>query len=159
MAIPAWLLNPYLAVPATAVAQAGLSAYGNALAQNELEKSDNRLVLESILAGLGSAAGQVGARRALPFLKQRVSQNMTAADRVAVQAVLARNPELQQLRGLAPALAAVVPSSIGAGFAGGALAPFIASNLNLAGVPGWSGRQQDYWEQDRPQGGGEPSYP
>lgn len=34
--------------------------------------------------------------------------------------------------------------------AGGILAPFIAGNLNLLGVPGWSGRQQDFYEQDQP---------
>jgi hypothetical protein len=151
MAIPAWLLNPALAVPAAALAQSGLSAYGNALAQNELEKSDNRLITEAALAGAGSVVGQIAARRALPWVKQRVAQNMTASDRAAVAAVLARNPEVGQLRALMPALAAVVPSSIGAGFAGGVLAPFIASNLNLMGVQGWSGRQQDYYEQDQPQ--------
>lgn len=151
MAIPAWLLNPALAVPAAALAQSGLSAYGNALAQNELEKSDNRLIAEAALAGIGSVVGQIGARRALPWVKQRVARNMTAADRAAVAAVLARNPEIGRLRSLAPALASIVPSSIGAGFAGGVLAPFVASNLNLMGVQGWSGRQQDYYEQDQPQ--------
>lgn len=128
-----------------------MSAYGNALSENELEKSGNRLVAEAIFAGLGSVAGQIAARKSLPALKQRVVDRMSPAEKLAVQEVLARNPELGQLRSMAPALAAVVPSTIGAGFAGGVLAPFLGANLNLLGVPGWSGRQQDYWEQDRPQ--------
>ena len=127
---------------------AGLSAYGNALAQNELEKGDNRLILESIMAGLGSVGGHTLMRGVGSRIRREASQ-LPAAEKAAIKAVLARNPELESLRAAMPAIGSLVLSGTGASLAGAVLAPFIAGNLNLAGMPGWSGRQQDYYEQDQ----------
>lgn len=143
------LLDPRVAVPAGILAHAGLSAYGNALAQNELEKSDARLVLESALAGLGAGAAGVAARRLIVPAARRGFQQMSAPRQAQIRAVLAANPEINNLRAYLPGLAGVAGAGVGAGLAGGVLAPFIAGNLNLLGLPGWSGRQQDFYEQDQ----------
>lgn len=147
--VAARLLNPWVAVPAGVLAHAGLSAYGNALAQNELEKSDARLVLESAMAGLGAGAAGLAARRLIVPAARRGFQAMQPAQQAQIRAVLAANPEINNLRAYLPGIAGVAGAGMGAGFAGGILAPFIAGNLNLLGVPGWSGRQQDFYEQDQ----------
>jgi len=127
---------------------AGLSAYGNALNQNELEKGDNRLILESVLAGLGSIGGHTLLRGLGPRIR-RMASELPAQDKAMIKFVLQQNPELENLRRAMPALGSLVLSGTGAGLAGNVLAPFVAGNLNLAGLPGWSGRQQDYYEQDQ----------
>ena len=60
-----------VAVPATGLAAAGASAYGNALAENEYQKGDNRMIAESLLSGLGAAAGAY----AMHPLYKRVARN------------------------------------------------------------------------------------
>jgi hypothetical protein len=142
------LSRPSTVIPASALMHAGLSAYGNALSQNELEKGDNRLILESILAGLGSIGGHTLLRGLGPRLKRAASE-LPAAEKAAIKAVLAQNPEIGTLRKAMPAVGSIVLSGTGASLAGNVLAPFVAGNLNLAGLPGWSGRQQDYYEQDQ----------
>lgn len=142
------LSQPGVQIPASALMHAGLSAYGNALAQNELEKGDNRLILESILAGVGSIGGHTLLRGLGPRIRREASQ-LPAAEKAAIKAALARNPELESLRRAMPAIGSLVLSGTGASLAGNVLAPYVAGNLNLAGLPGWSGRQQDYYEQDQ----------
>jgi hypothetical protein len=142
------LMRPGVAIPASAAMHAGLSAYGNALNQNELEKGDNRLILESIMAGLGSIGGHTLLRGLGPRIR-RMASELPAQDKAMIKLVLQQNPELESLRRAMPALGSLALSGTGAGLAGNVLAPFVAGNLNLAGLPGWSGRQQDYYEQDQ----------
>jgi len=142
------LSRPGVAIPASALMHAGLSAYGNALAQNELEKGDNRLILESVMAGLGSIGGHTLLRGLGPRAR-RLASELPEKDKVLIKLALQQNPELENLRKAMPAIGSLVLSGTGAGLAGNVLAPFVAGNLNLAGLPGWSGRQQDYYEQDQ----------
>lgn len=67
-----------------------------------------------------------------------------------IRRALAQNPEIDRVRQAMPAIAALTASGTGAAIAGQALAPFLASNLNMVGVPAMSGRQQDYYEEDQP---------
>jgi hypothetical protein len=144
------LADPRVNIPATMLAQAGLSAYGNTLEENQYEKGDGRLILESIMAALGGGAGAVAARRIGRVAPEVIRATVPNRNRVMIRRALANNPEIDRLRQAAPALTAVLASGTGAGFAGGVLAPFIASNLNALGVPSMSGRQQDYYEEDQP---------
>ena len=144
------LADPRVNIPAAMLMHAGLSAYGNALNQNEYEKADGRLVLESILSGLGAGAGAIGLRRLGQVAPDVIKATVPARDRVLIRRALAENPEIDKVRQALPAVAAVLASGAGAGFAGNALAPFIAGNLNMVGVPSMSGRQQDYYEEDQP---------
>ena len=144
------LADPRVNIPATMLAQAGLSAYGNALEENQNEKADGRLILESLMAALGAGTGAVTARRVGRIAPDVIQSAIPARNRVMIRRALAQNPEIDKLRQAMPALGAIAASSAGAGFAGGALAPFIASNLNALGAPSMSGRQQDYYEEDRP---------
>ena len=54
------------------------------------------------------------------------------------------------MRQALPSVTGFLVGGAGAGIAGNALAPLIAGNLNLVGVPSMSGRQQDYYEEDQP---------
>lgn len=66
-----FLLQPGVAIPAEMLLHAGGSAYGNALEQNQLEKGDNRMILEAVMqalgAGAGALAGRGAARRAVNY--------------------------------------------------------------------------------------------
>mgnify|MGYP003117633243 CR=1 FL=1 len=114
------LSQPSVNVPASMLMHSGLSAYGNALNQNELEKADGRLVLEAVMAGLGALGGGLAFRR------------------------------LGKATTMAPAYGGVAAGGAGAAFAGTTLAPLIAGNLHLLGAPSMSGRQHDYYEEDQP---------
>lgn len=139
------LSQPAIAIPSSMALHAGASAYGNVLNENQLEKSDGRMILESIMAALGAGIGVTGAHK----LNKSLQAGTLKPTRVAVQRALprqARTPIMQ----VAPNLASLGLSGVGAGIAGNALAPFLAGNLNAIGVPSMSGRQQDFYEEDQP---------
>lgn len=144
------LSDPRVNIPASMLMQAGLSAYGNALNENEYEKGDGRLVLESLMAGLGAGAGAAALRGAAQVAPEVVKATVSPRKRVMIRRALAQNPEIDRVRQAMPAIAALTASGTGAAIAGQALAPFLASNLNMVGVPAMSGRQQDYYEEDMP---------
>ena len=144
-----FLSRPGVAIPAAALMHGGLSAYGNALNENQLEKADGRMVLESLLAALGAGAGALGAR-SITKRAGRYASQLPAQQREAIKQVLKENPELEHVRQALPSVTGFLVGGAGAGIAGNALAPLIAGNLNLVGVPSMSGRQQDYYEEDQP---------
>lgn len=143
------LSRPEVAVPAAALLHGGLSAYGNVLNENQLEKADGRMVLESLLAALGAGAGALGAR-SITKRAGRYASQLPAQRKEAIKQVLQQNPELEHMRQALPSVTGFLIGGTGAGIAGNALAPFIAGNLNLVGIPSMSGRQQDYYEEDQP---------
>tara|TARA_Y100000361_G_C11120370_1_gene322863 strand:- start:643 stop:1170 length:528 start_codon:yes stop_codon:yes gene_type:complete len=141
--------RPGVAIPAAALLHGGLSAYGNALNENQLEKADGRLVLESLLAALGAGAGALGAR-SITKRAGRYASQLPEQKKEAIKQVLKQNPELEHLRQALPSVTGFLVGGAGAGIAGNAIAPLIAGNLHLVGVPSMSGRQQDYYEEDQP---------
>lgn len=144
------LSDPRVNIPASALMHAGLSAYGNALDENQYEKADGRIILESLMAGLGAAGGAAALRGMSSIGPAVVKGTVPRRNRAMMRLALQNNPELENLRRALPAIAALTASGTGAAVAGQALAPFIASNLNALGAPSMSGRQQDYYEEDRP---------
>jgi len=136
------LMSPGVSIPGWALTSAGLNAYGNALSENHLEKGDNRLVAESLLTGTGTALGLGAAYR------------------------LKRNPTIQRMAGsimkasnlpveVKDTLSKVVPFTVGTAFSGvGAglglgTANLVSGQANLMGLPSFSGRQMDYYEEDK----------
>lgn len=139
------LSQPAIAIPASMALHGGASAYGNVLNENQLQKSDGRMVLESVMAALGAGAGVAGAARLnkairrpeFRSLRTNIKRQMPTSIQTPATAV-------------APNLVSLALSGAGGGIAGANLAPFLASNLNAVGVPNMSGRQQDFYEEDQP---------
>ena len=143
------LSDPKVNLPASALMHSGLSGYGNALHQNELEKGDGRLVLEAVMAGLGALGGGLAFRRLGKATTNHI-HNLPYHKKKKLAEVLNDYPILERVRRMAPAYGGVAASGAGATFAGTGLAPFIAANLHLLGAPSMSGRQHDYYEEDQP---------
>lgn len=136
----------------------GLSAYGNLAEENDRNKGDQRMILESALAALG---GGIAAAKARSFM----NRNAAPIVQQATQYLAARNPQVldsarsayqgsRLLRSLPPeawvGLAGTsAAAAIGAGIAGGNVAPFVSDQLGLVGIPGaWTRRAND-WNWDR----------
>lgn len=148
--LKALLLSPALGGVGSGLASAGLSAYGNALAENQYEKSDPRLIFEAVMAGLGGGgAAYALARGANPLRKQLARAAYTRMPKEMQERIGQQIQKSPMSKELALAVASLPVTTAASGLAGGTLAPFIASNLNLMGVPDFSGRQQDYVDQDR----------
>ena len=144
------LTRPAVSLPATGLAAAGLTAYGNALAENEYQKGDNRLIAESLLGGLGAVAGGYGAYR-LGSVLNRSKAVQRMAGQVADQ--INMSPEQREFMAkLTPILApklllGTTGAGLGAGVGVGA-AGLLSAQANLMGLPNFSNRQQDYYEED-----------
>tara|TARA_X000000368_G_C22680492_1_gene558035 strand:- start:83 stop:556 length:474 start_codon:yes stop_codon:yes gene_type:complete len=143
------LSQPSVNLPASALMHSGLSAYGNALNQNELEKADGRLILEAVMAGLGALGGGLAYRRLGKMGTQKIHE-LPYAKKKQIAQVLTDYPILERLRRTAPAYGGLAAGGTGAALAGTTLAPLIAGNLHLLGAPSMSGRQHDYYEEDQP---------
>ena len=143
------LSQPSVNVPASMLMHSGLSAYGNALNQNELEKADGRLVLEAVMAGLGALGGGLAFRRLGKATTGHI-HNLPYHQKKKIAQVLNEYPILERVRRMAPAYGGVAAGGAGAAFAGTTLAPLIAGNLHLLGAPSMSGRQHDFYEEDQP---------
>lgn len=139
------LLQPQVSVPASIAAYAGASALGNAFEENQYQKGDNRLILESLLAGTGAGLGAYGSRQ---FLRKPVRRfaNRTLMPRLRELGVTPNTRRI--IRQLAPYAAGSTVVGTAAGIGGGAVAPALSSAANLVGLPAFSNRQQDYYEED-----------
>lgn len=158
-ALGQWLMRePMAAGMGQGVLSAGLSAYGNLAEENDRNKGDQRMILESLLAGAGGGLAAAKARQ----LMNRKSVAMTGQ---ALEALKARHPQvhgrLQQAYHSSPLAGRVSPSTlmnlgatslaagVGAGIGGSNLAPFLADQAGLLQVPGsWTQRADD-WNWDR----------
>ena len=138
-----FVTRPGVAIPAAMAASAGSSIYGNLLNENELEKGDNRLITESLLSGLGAGAGL-----GLGF---KLRKNPTAR-RMAGEAIDSADlpPKAEStLRMLLPYLVGSGLASFGASVGSGPVASTISGQAHLMGLPSFSGRQQDFYEEDK----------
>lgn len=136
------LLRPGVAIPAGAAASAGASIYGNLLDENQLEKGDNRLITESLLSGIGAGAGLgLGYK-----LRKNPTVRRKAAD-ILMDADLPPQAE-STLRRVYPLLVGSALGGLGASVASGPIANTISGQANLLGLPSFSGRQNDYYEED-----------
>lgn len=138
---------------------AGLSAYGNVSQENDRSKGDQRMILESIMAALGSgvsggiARHMMSKRYSAPavqlgklFLAAKDPQRLAA-----LRTAFKDNPLLRHTspEGLMTLAGATLGSAVGAGIGGAALAPAIADQLGVVLAPGdWTRRAND-WNWDR----------
>jgi hypothetical protein len=151
-------MSPWAAGLGQGALSAGLSAYGNVAEENDRSKGDQRMILESALAALGAGMAGFKMRKAMngnaahiiADLKQQGqvhAPKQLAALRSAYQnsSLLKRLSPEQWLNLGATTAAAGLGSSVG----GGMVAPFVADQLGLVGVPGsWTRRAND-WNWDR----------
>ena len=136
------LISPRIAIPAGVAASAGASIYGNLLDENQLEKGDNRLITESLLSGVGAGVGLgLGYKfRNNPTVRRKAADVLKSAE---------LSPQAETtLRNLVPLLVGSVLGSTGASVGSGPVANIISGQANLLGLPSFSGRQNDYYEED-----------
>lgn len=139
------LLQPKVAIPSVAALYAGSSALGNALEENQYQKGDNRLVLESLLSGGGAGLGAYLASGVLRKPARRFASR-TLMPRLRKAGV---DPNTRRIiRQLTPFAIGSTVVGAGAGIGGGAIAPGLSNAANLVGLPAFSNRQQDYYEED-----------
>jgi len=154
-----WLMKePMTAGLGQGALAAGLSAYGNLAEENDRSKGDQRMILESLLAGAG---GGLAAAKARQFMN-RNSAGMTSQ---VLQGARAAYPQTyahaqQAYRGsplvgqvppavLANLAATSLAGSIGAGIGGSGVASFLSNQAQLMQLPGsWTQRAND-WNWDR----------
>lgn len=137
--------QPAIAVPASMALHGGASAYGNVLQENQLQKADGRMILESIMAALGAGAGVLGAAS----INKRIRAPQYRQLRTNLKRKIPTNLQTP-VTAVAPNVVSLALAGAGGGIAGANLAPFLANNLNAVGVPNMSGRQQDFYEEDQP---------
>ena len=125
--------------------QAGLSAYGNALNENEYEKGDGRLVLESLMAGLGAGAGAAALRGRGSSCPRSHPSNCVTQEAGDDSSGFGTEPGDRSR----PPGDACNRSFSGFGHWRCYCRAGLPSNLNMVGSA-MSGRQQDYYEEDQP---------
>ena len=158
-ALGRWLMREPVAVGlGQGALAAGLSAYGNLAEENDRNKGDQRMILESLLAGAG---GGLAAAKARQFMNQRsvgMTNQVLGAAKAAYPQAYAQAQRVYHASPLAgkmppAALATLAATSLaasaGAGIGGSNVAPFLADQAGLLQVPGsWTQRAND-WNWDR----------
>lgn len=124
------LLSGAVATPSIAALHAGLSALHNAYEENHVEKGDNRLIAESVLAGTGGGIGAMATRGIL---------NNQTAQRLGNRALEDMSPlERKIVKRITPYSLGAAVSGIGAGIGGIGVANALSGQANLMGIPGFS---------------------
>lgn len=134
------LLSGAVATPSLAALHAGLSALHNAYEENHVEKGDNRIIAESVLAGTGGGIGAMATRGIL---------NNKTAQRLGNRALEEMSPlERRILKRITPYSLGAAVSGLGAGIGGVGVANVISGNANLMGLPGFSKKNFATPEED-----------
>jgi hypothetical protein len=150
--------SPWIAGLGQGALAGGLSAYGNLAEENDRNKGDQRMMLESALAALGGGMAAFGAKRAM---NANASGIVAAVKQRAMQASPARFAAAKQLYAANPILNRLTPeqwttlaatglaAGAGAGLGGANIAPFLSDQMGLIQAPGsWTRRAND-WNWDR----------